>query len=210
MSAPNALLSLVALPTELHLAIVPHLHYASLASLRAVNRHFSSLIPLEMVTTARQSLKRQLVRTEHAQYRSKWILDDTAWEVSDLGIESHVCYMCLEEKPSGDFTEKHVIKKMARGGALAIKRFCIDCGLKKRWKGGTVIESWGEFYIVCVACRELKITVVFGREEVKWSVCLDCWAASGCKDGVWVEGLEVVDGDEAGGCEEEPEWPEWY
>jgi hypothetical protein len=110
-----------------------------------------------MVTTARQSLKRQLVRTEHAQYRSKWILDDTAWEVSDLGIESHVCYMCLEEKPSGDFTEKHVIKKMARGGPLAIKRFCIDCGLKKRWKGGTVIESWGEFYIVCVACRNSRL-----------------------------------------------------
>lgn len=206
MPGPNTPLSLASLPTELHLAILPHLQYDSLSSLRAVNRHFSSVVSLEMITAAlqrHQEVKRQLVRAEHAQYRKEWVFDDAAHDVSDLGIESHVCYTCLEEKPSGDFTEKHVIKKRARGGPFAIKRFCINCGLKKRWNGGTVIESWRKFYVVCVACKELKIAVVPGR-KVKWSVCLDCWTQSGTRDGLWVEGLGMGDEDEAEGRKEEP------
>jgi hypothetical protein len=96
-------LSLLALPLEIHAAILPHLQFLDLHTLRLVNHYFHALIlppPYDELLLAEKT----------------------------PNFDFLACVGCTRLRPVAKFSIKMFIKKKAPGGAQAHNRFCIECG----------------------------------------------------------------------------------
>jgi len=96
-------LSLLALPPEIHAAILPHLQFLDLHTLRLVNHYFHALI----------------LPPQHCELLSA---------EKTPSFDFLACVGCTRLRPVAKFSIKMFTKKKAAGGAQAHNRFCIECG----------------------------------------------------------------------------------
>jgi hypothetical protein len=78
------------------------------------------------------------------------------------------CSQCLKLRFQGAFADKQVKAKRGKGHAESDRRFCVDCGVKKRiYQPGQKVIVNGKTRYVCGLCRSL------------FSLGFSCWRC-GC------------------------------
>jgi hypothetical protein len=141
-------LSLLALPPEIHAAILP-LRFFDLHTLRLVNKYFYALIPPPI----------------HAEL----LLAET------LDFDFLACVGCTRLRPVATFSSKMFIKKKAPGGTQAHNRFCIECGHRPlpgthRYMLGS---RWKEDGVPFARCKRCTM-IAKGPEDQAVPLCFSC------------------------------------
>lgn len=144
-------LSLLALPPEIHAAILPHLQFLDLHTLRLVNHYFHALV----------------LPPTHAELLS---VEKTP------NFDFLACVGCTRLRPVASFSIKMFTKKKAPGGAQAHNRFCIECGRRPlpgvhRYMLGSRWQEYGVPYARCKRCR----TIAQGPEDQAVPLCFSCY-----------------------------------
>lgn len=143
-------LSLLALPQKIHIAILPHLQFLDLHTLRLVNHYFHALI----------------LPPTHAELLSA----ETTPKFDFLA-----CVGCTRLRPVAKFAIKMSTKKKASGNAQAHNRFCIECGRRPlpgvhRYMLGSRWHEHGVPYARCKRCR----VIARGPEDQTVPLCFSC------------------------------------
>ncbi|OBT61886.1 hypothetical protein VE03_08729 [Pseudogymnoascus sp. 23342-1-I1] len=146
-SSPH--LSLITLPAEIHAAILTHLRFFDLHTLRFTNRYFHALIP----------------PPTHADLLSA--------ETLESGLLA--CVGCTRLRPIANFSPNMFIKKKMPRGAQAHNRFCIECGHRPlpgvhRY---TLGSRWRENGVPFVRCLRCEI-IAEGLEDQTVRTCPSC------------------------------------
>lgn len=165
--------SILDLPTEIHLDIISRLPLMDKHAFRLVNHHFNALI---------------------AAPTSAELLEMEMTEINSSHLPYATCVDCTRLRPLICFSGNMVTKKMTWGGFYADKRFCIECGrrpisgihrhgLGNGWMEGDVqlvhtdagLEVQcvgGVAYVRCSRCRDI------GRappDDTNSKVCISCY-----------------------------------
>ena len=109
-------MSLLALPSEIHLHILRLLDYKAFSFLRATSVYFYRLPSKNHIMTAM------------ASYECEESLPDY-YSARDF----YPCYICLRVLPEGAFAKKQIRFTRAFGHKEYRKRFCFECGLRSQW-----------------------------------------------------------------------------
>lgn len=131
-------MSLLALPSEVHLQIVALLDYTTFSFLRATNRYFYRLPSKDHIMAAM------------ASYECEESLPDY-YSARDF----YPCYTCLRMLPEGAFDKKQIRFTRAFGHKEYRKRFCFECGLRSQWGVSAtepIILPDGSHYHMCRKC----------------------------------------------------------
>lgn len=141
--------SLVALPTEIQIAIFTHLQLLDLHTLRLTNHYFHALIP----------------PPTHPEL--------LMIEMADFGFLT--CVGCTRLRPEATFSSKMYKKKKVPGGTQAHNRFCIECGRRPlpgvhRYMLGSRWEEYGAPFARCLRCQR----IARGPDDQAVPLCLSC------------------------------------
>lgn len=153
MSSSNSV-SLVALPTEMHLAIIEHLSLLDLHTLRLTNHYFYALIPPPTHADLLVIEQSRLIRQKRF----------------------FACVGCTKLRPKAAFSPEMYKKKKNRPGQPgARERFCIECGRRPlpgphRYKLGLQWKEDGVCFVRCVECEN----IARGFQYLAAPVCLSC------------------------------------
>jgi hypothetical protein len=135
---------LLSLPTDIHFSIIDVLDYPSILALQATNRYFRYLLSVSQLSRARKLHIKLLVDAESDDW-----LDNSRF----------ICYECFQWKPISHFSKKQISKKRSKGHTEVHKRFCIECGIRrKRWQPGQFLRAEGGEIVLCRVCRMLRPT----------------------------------------------------
>lgn len=147
-SGSNAVSSLLALPTELHLQIILNLAHSidsGLLKLREVNRYFRSIIcPSDLHTWGITLLEQKQFKVADRLY-------------GFMRIEDRLpCTLCQRLLSKDNFHMQARQGKKALGHRLGHTRFCMDCGILYRKFGGgnsvKVDDQTDHYRVVCSEC----------------------------------------------------------
>jgi hypothetical protein len=131
-------MSLLALPSEIHLHILRLLDYKAFSFLRATSVYFYRLPSKNHIMTAM------------ASYECEESLPDY-YSARDF----YPCYICLRMLPEGAFAKKQIRFTRAFGHKEYRKRFCFECGLRSQWGVSAtepIILPDGSQYRMCHKC----------------------------------------------------------
>ena len=164
------------LPVELIDQIISSLSsldYEDACSFRLTCRAASLLIPFKRLVRMRKVIKALLVFVEEMtflsheelqndrrymdpQFQSTFPEQYQAW-VEKCVPESLTCYACLKDLPRSEFASTQLQGNRRFGRTKFKKRFCIDCGWRKKiWERGSVRRLEKGAIIVCQRCGGLN------------------------------------------------------
>ncbi|KAL5364282.1 hypothetical protein BJX96DRAFT_157081 [Aspergillus floccosus] len=130
---------LLDLPTEIHLQIISYLGYPSCLALSQTSSFFRSMIAVGKPLTSEQKLSFLCTAENWTRYKGRFS-----------------CSRCLKLRLRAAFADKQVKAKRAKGHAESDRRFCLDCGIKKRiYQPGQMIDINGITHFVCGLCRQM-------------------------------------------------------
>jgi len=184
---PHTTISLLALPPELLDQICSFIDYPDIASVRLTCKKALRHVPPKSLLTKRKEYAGLLFSQEKSRsYRLRNVRD----------VEVLPCYVCLKLKHRDHFAESQTIKRRCFGHSDAMKRFCIDCGIKRQlWD----LKCFPSDVKLCVSCKCLKHISLFIRlasgERAEFQ-CESCRSTSGpslCRDPMLEFGGSVVD-----------------
>ena len=135
------------------------------AAFRATCSVLSRLITFTSLKEMRRMLKATLVAAEAAEYRSRWEQHASKLPQRPTDLNEHWtthadylnCYLCLRLLPRDDFASTQLQGGRCLGHKSYAKRFCIDCGWRKKiWERGSVKGRGKRAIIVCIRCGGLN------------------------------------------------------
>jgi hypothetical protein len=123
---------LLQLPVELLQDIISYLELYEKARLRQTNHCFHSLIgPIT--------------------HQDLLVAETTVWAVSG---NLFACKECTQLRHMLKFCDDMRKGKKVKGGSEAHTRFCVDCGIARRYQPGTKLAIMGTPYIICKICKK--------------------------------------------------------
>jgi hypothetical protein len=183
--------------------ILNYLDYPALAKLRTVNQHIMQLTSPLKISKAKRIYRKELWKV--VEWPS-WVLNYQNPYNSGVAIELLIscqdiflCYECFKWKDLCHFSTKHLSWKRFFGRRGGMKRFCMDCGIAKRWAKGDIFTpsaAWhrkhGIFgtlqHIICTGCKDAKVVT---NDSKGCKLCHGCWF--GLTEEGWEHGLETFD-----------------
>ncbi|EEH22052.1 hypothetical protein PABG_04263 [Paracoccidioides brasiliensis Pb03] len=206
-------LSLLDLPSELHIQLLSWLNFRDLQMLRATNSYFRNLPSEAEIARIRRSYLSDLARAEIEEVARSTTLTLSRFSANEadnktkfISPQRLTCYSCLRDLPIRAFSSTQTTRRRGKGHADAAKRFCADCALRlHKWEPGITLSfSWGEA-VYCRRCRELK---PLRENETEWArifgLCEGCRTLLGIPDwhqhgegegaqGFWYGAKELLD-----------------
>lgn len=144
-------MSLVTLPTELHLELLSTLDYQSLMNVTATNHYFASLRTKDLVRKALRHLERSLMQEWATRFGFATVYDQLGFHEPELArlVKLHdlppqfqavlPCYDCLKlRERASHFSLFFMTGDSDLDGILASGRKCRDCMAVRRWRTGWV------------------------------------------------------------------------
>jgi hypothetical protein len=130
------------LPEGLCLAVIEQCDMSCKIALSQANRRFHRLIdPYDK--SQRPQMENFLIEAQSFPRHQK-----------EDGFAGFACTKIL---PRAHFTDKHATTQRSRLGSQQRKRFCIQCGMDKRFfTPGTLVKQGDCVRVVCRKCRQLK------------------------------------------------------
>lgn len=172
---------LAALPSDLHVQLVPYLDFRALQMLRATNSYYRNLpTPAEIDRAKKAYIQTLLAQEVQEVKRSKARRNSNIVDYSDSFL---TCYTCFRRRAITHFANTQASRRRSKGHADAYKRFCCDCAVRLgKWESGTIVTlPDGRNEIYCRRCMRMQ---QLPPNTMLWSfrLCEDCRVRTGVMD----------------------------
>jgi F-box-like len=164
--------SLLSLPVELQLHILPFLDYQSLRNLSQTSKHLRFLFANSI---SRDIIKKTLLALESdAQQRSSVLLG------RELLLPCYRCLRILHSRDRFSNVDTYKTTRHELGGDHAQSRRCMSCRYTYLTDSGQseLFVRSGQCWIACVGCRQVKLYVASTEVmKVAWTMsrkCMEC------------------------------------
>jgi hypothetical protein len=163
-------MSLLDLPTDLHVLLLSYLDFPSLQMLRATCSYFHQLPSNLQIAAARDAYRQTLFEQEQLDPNDKQLL---------------TCYTCFRRLPISHFACTQISRRRSPGHIDAHKRFCASCAIRdQRWEPGTILSfppHQRRSLVYCRRCRQVQLPP---QNEWLWvfGLCETCRQRTGVPD----------------------------
>ncbi|KAM5475041.1 hypothetical protein MauCBS54593_001512 [Microsporum audouinii] len=160
------------LPPELHFYILEFLDHRDLQQLRCTNRYFKHLPSNRDKFLIRQRYVDDFFEEEKEEKEFEDVYLNNMWSERNIAVTLR-CYFCFRRRHICMYADSQRIAKRKKGGEHGWKRYCVICGMKKKWWVlGTIHRLEWSIGIYCRLCYSFQILPY--RRHCKAGLCEVC------------------------------------